>query len=794
VFGPKMKKKKVNGVVQKVKVNTGALVMDNLNVERRFSFLDFIRGGTVITPIIAVDMTRGNLDPRHAVSLHHLGGDCPNDYATTIKAVCEVLKSYQGIGPFLPGGKRMDALPIYGFGAKIPPCKARCSNCFSLTGDFLVPFAQGIEGAVEAYQNSVRVNTLHGPTKLQEIIELAANWARPYADAEALDDVPGPNKLEQRYFVLTIISNGGVEDQQATLNAIAEAVGLPLSIIVVGVGNKATKATSDHSFFETLNDEAMATQTLNLKVSCRMGHECRQMSLDPKRPDSRTCSECHCKVGTCPTCWHCETCGQRMCEKCGLSIAQKMANGPVHRDMVTFKKFNQFRGRPHDLAAEALAKLPHDLVDYYRNLEVQPRGQKKFETDQGLPKPRDKVVQSGAAKQRAKAMARSNLKHGKGKAVHKSASQSPSSQPSISRTATHLSSNVSESGASVASKSTLRSHAMTTVSSTSGDTSLSHYGTEVAEEAPWDPSHLVPPFLRQRRREIFQAAEMLGYRNYDILRCLENGVAEDSIEALVDCIVHASTLDGLACYKDAAKEKKPTQPIWQASSEASHLTSRYALEDSLVVEDVLDDESNTSGEVLRSSGTLDSYEVTSYALGSYALGSCEVGPIGSCKLGSLGEDEKSFSLQGTQESFRTRSQSGTKETELKSSLKGSKELSLRGSLRRGSADGTKETLRSTSTHSSKERYGSFSQETPYRSLSTGAGSKERTGSVNFDLPGDVGDNGRLSEETLCTICYEQPINVELLPCRHRVACEQCLVQAGSLCPLCRTFVVERQLF
>merc|ERR1719456_680985 len=151
--------------------------------------------------------------------------------------------------------------------------------------------------------------------------EVCSDWARPYSKADTLDDDEyNPKRTDQTYFVLIIISKGGVNDQQATLNALSEAVGLPISVIVIGVGNE------DHSYFESLNDEANASQQLNLKVSCRMGHECHQVTQSPIKVCRDRCSECDCRVATCRTRWDCAECGFKMCEQCGIWVAQKMAN------------------------------------------------------------------------------------------------------------------------------------------------------------------------------------------------------------------------------------------------------------------------------------------------------------------------------------------------------------------------------------------------------------------------------------------------------------------------------------
>ena len=42
----------------------------------------------------------------------------------------------------------------------------------------------------------------------------------------------------------------------------------------------------------------------------------------------------------------------------------------------------------------------------------------------------------------------------------------------------------------------------------------------------------------------------------------------------------------------------------------------------------------------------------------------------------------------------------------------------------------------------------------------------------------------------CRICYIRPIEVELRPCKHRLACLQCSPPPGGVCFLCKTTVWE----
>ena len=67
----------------------------------------------------------------------------------------------------------------------------------------------------------------HGPTKFAEVIKAAADYASVEID-----------QLNQQYFILLIITDGVIADLEDTTNQIVLASSLPLSIIIVGVGNE----------------------------------------------------------------------------------------------------------------------------------------------------------------------------------------------------------------------------------------------------------------------------------------------------------------------------------------------------------------------------------------------------------------------------------------------------------------------------------------------------------------------------------------------------------------------------
>ncbi|KAG8085379.1 hypothetical protein GUJ93_ZPchr0010g9457 [Zizania palustris] len=88
------------------------------------------------------------------------------------------------------------------------------------------PTVIGVEGIMSAYSTTLYSVALAGPTLFGPIINKAAGIA-----SESLQY--GNNK----YFVLLIITDGVLTDIQETKDSIVRASDLPLSILIVGVGN-----------------------------------------------------------------------------------------------------------------------------------------------------------------------------------------------------------------------------------------------------------------------------------------------------------------------------------------------------------------------------------------------------------------------------------------------------------------------------------------------------------------------------------------------------------------------------
>uniref|UniRef100_A0A8C5T202 Copine 5 n=1 Tax=Malurus cyaneus samueli TaxID=2593467 RepID=A0A8C5T202_9PASS len=200
----KMKKKKY--------LNSGTVTLLSFTVEAEHTFLDYIKGGTQLNFTVAIDFTASNGNPSQPTSLHYLSPFQLNAYSLALRAVGDIIQDYDSDKMF----------PALGFGAKVPP-DGHVSHEFPLNGDASNPACRGIAGVLEAYQRSLRRVQLYGPTNFAPVVNHVARSAATVLDGS-------------QYFVLLIITDGVISDMAQTKEAIVNAAKLPMSIIIVGVG------------------------------------------------------------------------------------------------------------------------------------------------------------------------------------------------------------------------------------------------------------------------------------------------------------------------------------------------------------------------------------------------------------------------------------------------------------------------------------------------------------------------------------------------------------------------------
>eukprot|EP00172_Hildenbrandia_rubra_P001958 Plantae.Rhodophyta-Hildenbrandia_rubra.ctg25912.p1 GENE.Plantae.Rhodophyta-Hildenbrandia_rubra.ctg25912~~Plantae.Rhodophyta-Hildenbrandia_rubra.ctg25912.p1 ORF type:complete len:797 (+),score=181.35 Plantae.Rhodophyta-Hildenbrandia_rubra.ctg25912:32-2422(+) len=203
-------------------VKKGALIVYSCREVKEHTFLDYIAGGCRINLSVAVDFTSSNGDPRKPNTLHYQAPDDPdglepepNEYEAAIRAVTGTLSYYID---------EPQKYPCYGFGARVPP-DYNVSHCFPLGGDAV---CEGIEGIIASYRQTLKEVQLFGPTCFSDVV----------AQAGRLADEEKVTQDNQSYTVLLILTDGVVSDIKQTIAEIVGASVLPLSIVIVGIGDE----------------------------------------------------------------------------------------------------------------------------------------------------------------------------------------------------------------------------------------------------------------------------------------------------------------------------------------------------------------------------------------------------------------------------------------------------------------------------------------------------------------------------------------------------------------------------
>jgi hypothetical protein len=198
----------------KLTKSSGTLTFDKLSVQKRNSFLEYIFGGCELNLAIAIDFTLSNGDPKSPDSLHTRNLK-NNQYYQALKSVGDILQYYDTDKQF----------PLFGFGAKLQHAQA-ASHCFALNGNIFDPECDGIDGVLDAYEKALKNTSLYGPTHFNQILSTVNDMC----------DGLEISQSNQKYMILMIITDGIINDMDKTIDEIVRGSTLPLSIIIVGVG------------------------------------------------------------------------------------------------------------------------------------------------------------------------------------------------------------------------------------------------------------------------------------------------------------------------------------------------------------------------------------------------------------------------------------------------------------------------------------------------------------------------------------------------------------------------------
>ena len=219
------------------KYGTLATIQINYDQSVKLTFIDYLSKGMQINLDIAIDYTASNNE--NPIPLHQTDIDerNQNDYEKAIESCGSIIAFYDYDQLF----------PVYGFGG-IPRGPGNPNNmvshCFNINFQS-DPNIKGINNILRTYRQSLKNITLAAPTYFTPVIDKVISEIK--YDLEYRQE-------ENHYYVLLILTDGCINDMSQTCDKIVEASYLPLSIIIVGIGN------ADFSLMDILDGDKYPLQ------------------------------------------------------------------------------------------------------------------------------------------------------------------------------------------------------------------------------------------------------------------------------------------------------------------------------------------------------------------------------------------------------------------------------------------------------------------------------------------------------------------------------------------------------
>ena len=176
----------------------------NTFYKNKSTFLEYIENNLEIGLGISIDFTGSSY------SLHFTNKGEKSDYEKAIEACGNILASYDSDQKF----------PVWGFGAE--KVKGYNNLCFPINfkND---PEIYSIKGVIEEYHKCLKQVYLSGPTRYSNSIKFFVNEVK--------------KQKGNKYNILLFLTDGTNDDMDETRDIICEASKLPISIIIIGLGN-----------------------------------------------------------------------------------------------------------------------------------------------------------------------------------------------------------------------------------------------------------------------------------------------------------------------------------------------------------------------------------------------------------------------------------------------------------------------------------------------------------------------------------------------------------------------------
>ena len=187
-------------VINNKKIN----IQINAFYKNKTTFLDYIENNLEIGLGISIDFTGSS------EYLHFPSNKGKSDYEKAIEACGNILAVYDSDQKF----------PVWGFGAD--NVKGYDELCFPINfkND---PEIYSIKGVIEEYHKCLKQVYLSGPTRYSNSIKFFVNEVK--------------KQKGNKYNILLFLTDGTNDDMDETRDIICEASKLPISIIIIGLGN-----------------------------------------------------------------------------------------------------------------------------------------------------------------------------------------------------------------------------------------------------------------------------------------------------------------------------------------------------------------------------------------------------------------------------------------------------------------------------------------------------------------------------------------------------------------------------
>ena len=194
----------------------------DIKIENHPTFVSYLRSGINIGLTIGIDFTGSNGHYKDPPSLHFLGGGL-NNYESAIRSCGDIVSAYDSEQSF----------PVFAFGFNfIDP---NLNNFDGKYTDFNYPIncnvdnpsIKYIDGVLQEYRNFITKIHLSGPTYFSPMInDLIMEVDRELEEGKIFN-----------YHIIMILTDGMIDDMQETKDSLVAASFLPISVIIIGIGN-----------------------------------------------------------------------------------------------------------------------------------------------------------------------------------------------------------------------------------------------------------------------------------------------------------------------------------------------------------------------------------------------------------------------------------------------------------------------------------------------------------------------------------------------------------------------------